>query len=159
MLAASKTRKVLAELKAWLSTRKWLTVQLGAHPCDIPRLTQRRVVKKLSHGILARFGSFFCCPKPGFAILSATSLLSSFWCSYCLRPDFFLANSNNPTWTILILASGFCVRVAERTYQAHCVLYSRAALEKLIDLNEKGGIFFLSSPDMLFNIRAWETIF
>ena len=32
VLAASKTRKVLAELKAWLSTRKWLTVQLGAHP-------------------------------------------------------------------------------------------------------------------------------
>ena len=66
VLAASKTRKVLAELKAWLSTRKWLTVQLGAHPCDIPRLTQRRVVKKLSHGILARFGSFFLLSKAWF---------------------------------------------------------------------------------------------
>ena len=66
VLAASKTRKVLAELKAWLSTRKWLTVQLGAHPCDIPRLTQRRVVKKTKPRYLGSIWLLFLLSKAWF---------------------------------------------------------------------------------------------
>lgn len=52
------------------------------------------------------------------------SLVFSIYNPFCTSPCF----------------QGYTLRIAERCYLAHAVLYSRAALPKLIALNEQGAL-------------------
>lgn len=152
---------------------------IGRTQCGIPRLTGRRVVERLSHGILApvfvarsqvllscfRLRCLFCFDAVTACYQSSharrpTCTLQSCRCFFAISPVSYSTFSYTsllsyslafivvifilpliPHHHSSLLPSGFCVRVAERTYQAHCVLYSRAALHKLMDLKEKGVVF------------------
>jgi hypothetical protein len=55
--SATRARRILNQTKKFLSTRPWMTLQLGARPCGrVP--SKRRVVKKLDHGFL--FDHIYC---------------------------------------------------------------------------------------------------